>query len=52
MAKYSIIVSYKTVIRVMKSISDQQEEVIALKDALEGVFTAYDNFEQVEGVKA
>jgi hypothetical protein len=52
LAKCDITVSYKTVMRVMKSLSDQQEEAVALEDALEGAVTSYDNFEQVKEVKA
>ena len=52
LAKFGLSVSYKSVYRTMNSIANHEAHLIAERSASLCHVTAYDNFEQVEGVKA
>ncbi|KAI9776733.1 MAG: hypothetical protein M1839_009377 [Geoglossum umbratile] len=51
LAQFGITMSYDTIKRVVKTLADRGQDSIAITASTPGVITAYDNFEQMEGVK-
>jgi hypothetical protein len=51
LAKYGLSVSYSTIQRVLKSLSDQAIASVATAGRSQNSVTVYDNFEQMEGVR-
>ena len=52
LAKFGLSISYKSVYRTMTGLAACQARLVAQRGALLCSVTAYDNFEQMEGVKA
>jgi len=51
LSHYGISVSHQLIIRVVKQLSERATDGLAAAGKLDSAITAYDNFEQIEGVK-
>ena len=51
LAKYGLSVSYSTILRVVKSLSDEAIASVTAAGRSQNSVTVYDNFKQMEGVR-